>query len=89
MLKEALHTHVKLAISSEIALDLHRFGRILAVEGRAEMAARLLASGEAQYEAAGWTLGPFFTRKREEALVEIRGQLDEAALTEAWEKAGR
>ena len=71
----------------EIALDLSRFARALAVGGRAGTAARLLAKGEALREEIGATLESYaaMEAKLGETLAAVRAQLDEAAFAEAWE----
>jgi predicted ATPase/class 3 adenylate cyclase len=86
LLKESLRIHRDRAVAWDIAYDVQHFGRILAAAGRAETAARLLSSGEAQLEEAGFGRNPFFVRGREEALADIRAHLDEAATGAAWEE---
>jgi predicted ATPase/class 3 adenylate cyclase len=85
LLKESIRIHLDRAVAWDIAYDLQRFGRILAAAGRAETAARLLSSGEAQLEEAGWNRALDIV-EREEALADIRAQLDEAVIGEAWEE---
>jgi predicted ATPase/class 3 adenylate cyclase len=85
LLKESLRIHRDRAVAWDIAEDLQRFGRVLAAAGRAETAARLLSSGEAQLEEAG------YRRARdivgcEEAIADIRAHLDEAAIGHAWQE---
>jgi predicted ATPase/class 3 adenylate cyclase len=63
-----------------------RFARVLAHAGRAEAAARTLATGEALYEQMGGSPMGWLRRDNDEALALIRAALDESAFAEAWEQ---
>jgi len=84
MLKESTRIYHDLGERIEIALNLSRFARALAVEGRAETAARLLSRAEALGEEIGATFDSWAVRVNEDTLTAIRTQLDEAAVAEAW-----
>jgi hypothetical protein len=60
------------------------FARVLALVGKAEAAARVLASSAAMLEDVGES--PFLASKSQKALTAIRHQLDEAAFADAWEQ---
>ena len=71
----------------QIAFDLSRFARALALAGGAEAdAARLLSRAESLREEIGAGAPPYLVRTNEEALAAIRAQLDEGAFAEAWEQ---
>ena len=59
---------------------------MLAFGGRAEAAARVLASGETLYEEMGASPMGWLKRANDEALTLIRAHLDEAAFAKAWEQ---
>jgi hypothetical protein len=69
---------------ADIASDLCHFAEILAAEGRAVTAARLLSRGEALREEVGAGLESWAVEMNERTLTAIRTQLDEAAFAEAW-----
>jgi len=71
---------------ADIASDLCHFAEVLAAEGRAVTAARLLSRGEALREKIGAGLESWAVEMNERTLTAIRLQLDEAAFTEAWEQ---
>ena len=85
MLKTSLGIHSRLGDFLDTAVDLCRFAVVLARQGDAVTAARLLAS----LEALGDEIG---SRRRiveelsEETITIVREQVDEAALAEAWEE---
>ncbi len=86
LLNEAYHIDRELRDSRDIAEDLIRFARTLALAERAEAAVRLLASSHAMQEEFGIASPAYITAFKEEALATIRAQLDEGALAEAWEE---
>jgi predicted kinase len=63
-----------------------RFAHVLAVEGKAEAAARLLSSSDAQCEEIGMSLRSWDREFFDQTTAIIRSQLDEAAFVEAWER---
>jgi hypothetical protein len=71
-----------------IVESLSRFAETLAVAGRAETAAQLLAAAEALREEIGgsqsWDIGV-----NENTLTQLRTQLDDATLAEARERGRR
>lgn len=71
----------RLGVASRICSAAH----LLAVLGRAAVAARLLSHAESVYEETG-AQEPWVDKMNEKTLVTIRRQLDEAALAEAWER---
>jgi tetratricopeptide (TPR) repeat protein len=88
LLEKAYSVNGNFGGSLEVALDLCRLARALAVDGRVESAARLLAKGEALCAEIGaspesW---PVLEAKLEETLSSVRPQLDDATFTEAWEQ---
>jgi hypothetical protein len=83
MLRESIRIHHKLGDLLDTGLDLRRLAYALALEGRALPAARLLARGVALLEEIGSRL-TWIAEFNEKTLTTIRGQLDEAALAEAW-----
>jgi predicted ATPase/class 3 adenylate cyclase len=71
------------------AVVICRFARALALEGRAETAARLLSCSEAQFEEIGVSAEAWLAEINERTLTMIRTRLDEAALAEAREQGRR
>jgi predicted ATPase/class 3 adenylate cyclase len=88
MLKEAYRIDRNHGDRLEIALDLCRFAAALAAAGRAGTATRLLSRSDALREEIGVPFRAWGAEMNERTLSAIRTQLDEAALSEAWE-AGR
>jgi tetratricopeptide (TPR) repeat protein len=86
MLSEAYELNRELGDRFREAVLVCRFARVLAFAGRAEAAARVLATGETLYEKMGGSPRGWLRRANDEALTLIRAQLDEAAFAEAWEK---
>jgi tetratricopeptide (TPR) repeat protein len=84
MARESLRIYRSLGDPHGSAIELRRCAWALALKGRSQTAARLLASAEALHKEVGGTM-PWVTRVKEEALSAIREQLDEAALSKAWE----
>ena len=85
MLKESLRIRRDLGDVVDISDLLCHFAHALAVEGRARPAAQLLSSSEAHYAKIG-SASLYTTRMNEKTLSTIRAELDEAALTQAWEQ---
>jgi predicted ATPase/class 3 adenylate cyclase len=85
LLRDAYDLNRELGDRFREAVLVCRFGRMLAFAGRAEAAARVLASGETLYSEIGATPMGWLRRANDEALTLIRAQLDEAAFAEAWE----
>ncbi len=85
MVEQAYRIHRDLGDVFRIAVAVCRVARPLAALGSAEVAARVLSSGQALCEEAGANV-PWVTTMNEETLAAIRSQLDEAALAEAWEQ---
>jgi predicted ATPase len=85
MATESLRIYHDLGDPHGTAIELRRCACAFALKGRAQVAARLLASAEALHKEIGGTM-PWVARMKEEALTAIREQLDEAAVSEAWEQ---
>ncbi len=68
------------------AVIVCRFARALALEGRAAPAALLLSCFEALLEELGVSAEGWLAKNTELTLSTIRGQFDEAAFAEAWER---
>jgi predicted ATPase len=86
MLKEAYRLDRDGGYVGDIVLDLYDFAQLLAAEGRAETAARLLSRGEKLREEIGEGLESWAAEMNERTLTAIRAQLAAAALDEAWEE---
>jgi tetratricopeptide (TPR) repeat protein len=86
MLTKTLGIHRELGYAHEIALDLGRFAAVLALDGRAGTAARLLSGSQALIEELGATVGWWAAARTDRTLRAIRTQLDEAAFAEEWER---
>ncbi len=88
ILKEANRIHRDFGDRFELALDLCRLARALAVAKRPGTAARLLSAGEALREEIGATPDSWLAIevKLRETLTAISAQLDEGAFAEAWEQ---
>ncbi len=88
ILEQANRIHRRHGDRLEIALDLCRFARALALAGRLETAARLLSTGEALREEIGATVQSWLAReaKLRETLAAVREQLDDATFADAWEQ---
>ena len=85
MLKEALHINRDHDIPAGIVEDLCIFASFLAVEGKAEMAARLLSRAEVLRDEIGG-VSSWVGEMNERTLVALRGQLDRVSLAVAWEQ---
>ena len=85
MLRASLRIHRGLGDLLDTAVDLCRFAGVLAREGRAVTAARLLSSFESQGDEIG-VRRSLVAELNEETLTTIRTQLDDAAFAEAWEQ---
>jgi tetratricopeptide (TPR) repeat protein len=88
LLEESSRILWELSEMSEIALSLGRLARLLAAEGRAEAATRVLSSEEALCERMGISLRFWLERMNDATRTTIRERLDEAAFADAW-KQGR
>ena len=86
MAAESLRIYRDLGDRVGIATELCRCAGALASAGNAGAAARLLASSEALHEEVGVGPRPYLLAENETTLAAIRGQLDEAAVGEAWEQ---
>lgn len=86
LLEQAYELNRELGDRFREAVIVYRFARVLAFAGRAEAAARTLATGETLYEQMGASPMAWLKRGNDEALVLIRAQLDDAAFMEAWEQ---
>jgi tetratricopeptide (TPR) repeat protein len=85
MLRASLRIHDGLGDLLDTAVDLCRFAAVLAREGKAVTATRLLSSLEALGDEVG-TRRSYVEELSEETLTTIRTRLDEAAVVEAWEQ---
>ena len=85
MAAESLQLYHSLSDPHGAAIELRRIAQALALKGRSQMAARLLASAEAMHKEIGGTM-PWVAKMREAALVAIRQELDDAAVAKAWEE---
>jgi hypothetical protein len=89
MLKQSHRIQRDLGDLYQTTLTLCRLARVVAAEGRAGTAARLLSRSEALNEEIGASVrsgGTGGLRMNEETLTKIRASLDEAAFAEAWEQ---
>jgi predicted ATPase/class 3 adenylate cyclase len=86
LLKEAYELNRELGDRFREAVLVCRFARVLAFAGRAETAARVLATGETLYEEMGASPMGWLKRANDEALTLIRAEVDDAAFTEACEQ---
>jgi tetratricopeptide (TPR) repeat protein len=85
MLKESLRINRDLDRPGGIVESLCHFAEVLAAEGRAATAARLLSRADALRDEIGG--GPsWIGEMNEKTLTVIRAQLDEEAFAEAWEQ---
>ena len=85
MLKSSLRIHARLRDVLDAAVDLCRFASVLARQGRAATAARLLASFESLGDEVGIRRSGV-AEMNETTLAAICTQLDDAALADAWEQ---
>jgi tetratricopeptide (TPR) repeat protein len=85
---ESLRIYRDLGDPHGAAIELRRCAYALALQGRSQTAAQLLASAETLHREIGGTM-PWVARLKEEALAAIRDQLDESALAKAWEEGLR
>jgi tetratricopeptide (TPR) repeat protein len=88
MLKSSLRIHARVRDVLDTAVDLCRFAVVLARQGDAVTAARLLASLEALGDEIG-VRGHTVEELSEETLTVVREQVDEAVFAEAWEQGRR
>jgi Tetratricopeptide repeat len=85
MLERSLHIHDGLRDVLDTAVDLCRFAAVLARQGQAATAARLLASFESLGDEVGVRRSGV-ADLNETTLGTIRTELDDAAVAEAWEQ---
>jgi predicted ATPase/class 3 adenylate cyclase len=83
MLRESLRIHRDVGDLLDTAVDACRFAAALAADGRAETAACLLSSIEADGERIGGRRS-MVAEMNDETLTAIQAALDEAAFAEAW-----
>jgi len=86
LLKEAYEVNREVGDQFREAVIVCRFARVLAFAGKAEAAARVLATGVMLYEEMGATPMGWLKRGNDEALVLISEQLDEAQVARASEQ---
>jgi predicted ATPase/class 3 adenylate cyclase len=86
LLKEAYELNVELGDRFREAVLVCRFARVLAFADKADIAARVLATGEKLYEEMGATPMGWLKRGNDEALVRIRARLNEAEFATATEE---
>jgi hypothetical protein len=82
---DSLATYHRLNDPHGVAIELRRCACALALQGRAETAAQLLAGADAVHKEIGGVM-PWVARMKEQALTSIRAQLDESTFAEAWEQ---
>ena len=83
MLKSSLRIHARLGDVLDTAVDLCRFASVLARNGEAAAAARLLASFDSLGDEVGIRRSGV-VEMNETTLAAIRAQLDDAAIAETW-----
>jgi hypothetical protein len=83
MLETSLRIHDRLRDVLDTAVDLCQFASVLARQGKAGTAARLLASFESLGDEVGIRRSGV-AEMNEATLAAIRTQLDAAAIAEAW-----
>jgi hypothetical protein len=88
MLKTSLRIHSRLGDLLDTAVDLCRFAVVLARQGNAVTAARLLASLEAVGDQIG-SRRETIEELSEETLSIVREHLDEAAFAQVWDQGRR
>jgi predicted ATPase len=86
MLAEAWALNCELGDRLREAVIVFRFARVLALAGRADSAAQLLATGETLQEKMGAAPMAWLKRGNDDALTRIREVLGETGLAEAWAK---
>jgi predicted ATPase/class 3 adenylate cyclase len=86
LLKEAYEVNREVGDRFREAVIVCRFARVLAFAGKAEDAARVLATGVMLYEDMGATPMGWLKRGNDEALALISEQLDEAQVARASEQ---
>jgi hypothetical protein len=86
MLKESHRLHRELGDPVQSAIDVLRFAALIATQGRAESAARVMSSSDALSKEIGYDLRGWDPEFVEATLRTIREQLDEATFAEAWEE---
>jgi predicted ATPase len=85
-LEEAWRLNRELGDRFREAIIVCRFARVLAFGGRATAATNVLACGETLYEEMGASPMGWLRRGNDEALTQIREQLDETAFADAWDQ---
>ena len=85
MLKSSLRIHAGLGDVLDTAVDLCRFASVLARNGNAATAARLLASFDSLGDEVGIRRAGV-VELNETTFAAIRAQVDDGAFTEAWEE---
>jgi predicted ATPase len=85
MLHEAYRINREIGMpDGQIARDLARLARGLALAGRVVAATRILACSDALHEQEGIRRRPDAARREQEAVSAIRSRLDDPAYAEAW-----
>ena len=89
MLAQSTRLYRQLGMPVEIAVNVARFARAAAVEGRAETAVRLLSASATLHEEAGSSVPRWVERLNEGTLALVRARIEEAGIAEAWEKGAK
>jgi tetratricopeptide (TPR) repeat protein len=71
-----------------VDMNLVRLGNALAVAGKSEIAARVLALSDVMHDELGWTYEGWFSEIKARAIGRARADLDDTGFGEAW-AAGR
>jgi predicted ATPase/class 3 adenylate cyclase len=85
MLSECHRIHRERGDHVQIAMNVCRFARVVAVTGSPETSAKILSASEVAREQLGAKV-PWVSEMNDETLAIIRAQLDGAAFAEAWEQ---
>jgi len=88
MLSESLRIYRELRDVTGIATTLGEFGEMLALQGDALAAAKLVAASQTMRQRIGEGT-PWISTMNETTLAAIRKQLDEDAIAHAWDEGSR
>ena len=83
LLAESTRIFLEIGDPLYVATNLCRFARVLAVDGRAEPAAQVLARAELGHEEIGLAIDPWLVTFNHETRVLIHAGLDDAAYADA------
>ena len=84
--RKALSLYRQIGSPRGVTTELCRCAGALAIAGKPDLAAQLLACSEALHEEKGLGILPYLAAENQLTVALLREQLDDAALSDAWER---